>query len=674
MSEVHALLIGVETYSAGTSVPKLRGCVNDVRAVEGMLKGRLGERLASCTVLTNEAATRAAVQDALATLASIVAVGDVAWIHYSGHGSKARINDPAATSGFLETLVLWESRTEGGRDLYDREFGRALAAIEARGAEVICLLDCCHAGGATRDADAATVRACAPDLRDAPVPTEGDAVANPLAAPPELERAVVLAACRDEEKAAELLPDGVDTLWHGAATWFLLRALQNPNPNLTWGRIHEEMSAAIRTRYARQTPQLLGRGETLLFGGVGAVAAPSLLVLQVMGEVGSQRIQVDGGAALGINVGTRLEIFSASVGQYVGASVGQYVGASAREVLATALVERVEVGTAWAVVEGASGGVPSIPVAARARVVAYGYGSARLKVAVDVAELVEGLAGASPLFEVVESVDAEAIVRGGENRAKSPYLQVGEEPLAADRIWIEDAAGTVRWRPLASPAEGDARTLIQALEHLAVFRNVQRLTNLAIGAALEGALELSTPVALKPSRSERAAFGQATALVRDAGGIWQAVRGQEVGVQVTNRHDARLLVTVLALNPDGSITQVEPRFERQTTLAPGRSMLVRFKTPEPDVEDRMMLKMLATVEPVSFASLLLPPRNDGKPLRRDAPVRDAGALGWLLDALRRTGGTPTRPAFTDPDDQWIALDIPFQITSQVSPSSGSKVE
>jgi hypothetical protein len=466
---------------------------------------------------------------------------------------------------------------------------------------------------------------------------------------------VFFAACRDEEKAAELLP-GVQgaseqgALWHGAATWYFLRTLDKPSPALTWARIHEEVSAAVRTRYARQTPQLMGPGETLLFGGAGEAQPPALTVLQVTGEGAAQKVQVDGGAALGINLGTRLAIFPANSTSPRPSPEG--VGEMR---LAMARVESVEVGTAWAALEAAS--APAvIPIPALARVIAYGYGAARLKVAVESSEIGPTLADSSPLFEVVPEAEAELVVRS-----------------ANDGVWIEDAAGTTVDGGRMAPKERDAKGVAQALEHYAIFRNVQRLSNLALGPALEDALHLSAPVALKPSRSDRAAFGQATPLVRDSGSVWQVTEGQQIGVQVTNRYSARLLVTVLALNPDFSIMQVEPRFERQTTLAAGKSLLVQYKAPKAVWGGRLLLKVLATVEPVSFASLLLPALN-AEPIRRDAPVRDAGALGWLLDALRRTGGTPTRPAFTDPDDQWIALDISFQIAPQVSSSRDENVE
>src|SRR3989304_4521913 len=82
-----ALLVGINRYPDPRN--ELKGCVNDVRQVAGMLKERYGfPGDADMRLLTDARATTKAILDGLAWLTAGASPGDSLVFHYSGHGSQ----------------------------------------------------------------------------------------------------------------------------------------------------------------------------------------------------------------------------------------------------------------------------------------------------------------------------------------------------------------------------------------------------------------------------------------------------------------------------------------------------------------------------------------------------------------------------------------------------------
>jgi caspase domain-containing protein len=184
----HVLLIGIDDYG-----PKsLRGCVNDIDAVQRLLLKRAKlpkesvRRLASPlsgakhdTSLPEEPATLDNLRAALGELGTKkVQAGDRVFIYYSGHGARAICDDDEGLRFHREALVPADVCAEPGkaRLLYDFELNALLAAIAERTRAVTFVLDCCHSTGATRwgadhvDLAARSFDVKAALLRTAPLP------------------------------------------------------------------------------------------------------------------------------------------------------------------------------------------------------------------------------------------------------------------------------------------------------------------------------------------------------------------------------------------------------------------------------------------------------------------------------------------------------------------------
>ncbi len=628
MTNFHALLVGINEYAPGSIVPTLRGCANDVTAMHESLRRLTGAGAENFLVLVNEQATRDAIVAGWRKhLRDRVQPGDVVYFHYSGHGSRARSDDPDAETGFTESLVAYDSRLKGKFDLLDKELALLIAEVEQAGAQVILFLDCCHSGGATRAEAVAAVRRCLVDDRIRPAESLLVAGARAKTRSPSGwalgEGYLVCAACRADELANEYYAAELGQ-WRGAATYFFLQMLHANRPETTWADVRDQLAARVHTVYATQSPQVEGPTHLRLFGGAGAKVGGYLLVTAVQDDI---QIKLDGGLASGIVEGSRLAIYppgSALLG----------------EPLAVGVVTEAALDHVWARLNRPS----PIETASRARILSFGYGEQALSIACDEPALRAAInsaeaGGPSPFIRLVDSVASTA--------TEAADLIISVEN---GRYVARDPAGSPVLRINLPVGEGSAAAM-HSLEHIAIFRNVRALRNLALDSTLASDVVVTKPVRIKPSRSGRTEAGQKSSLLQ-MGGELVAAPGQVITFDVINQSSQRVYVTVFQLGADYSIQQIAPpKGEgRQVTLDPGRILAVRRKLDLSLSEEGnglILFKVFVVKDKMSLNVLTLPALNAG-PIRLNSQVRDAGPLSGLLDAVRRTGTRPIR--FVDEDD------------------------
>lgn len=620
-SNLYALLVGINRYSAIGRVPHLRGCVADVVAMRDFLVNQLGVPTDHIHLLADEAATRTAIIDGWRThLRDRAQAGDIVFFHYSGHGSQAPSHDPGENDQLDETVVAYDSRDEGKYDLLDKELGVLIREVEQKGAQVALLMDCCHSGHITRtrDENRPLFRQCPPDVRPRPPET--------LLSPPAAQtrsamfgggeatgRYVLLAACRDEELANEYRPPELGQ-WRGALTFFFLKALQQYHPGLTWADLYDRILPQVRVLYPNQTPQLEGPGEHLLFGGAVQPVGSYLVVVETEG---AGKVKVNGGVALGLTAGSRLAIYPPTS------------NLNGRP-LATATVTEAGTDTAWASLDRPV----TVEPGSRAKIMVFGYGEQRAVVAVDEPLVRDAIATAnqgkpSILVQAVALADA----------ARTPDFFVLRE---GSILVVQDATGEAVLSTAPATAAGAAQ-VTKNLEQLTIYRNVERLRNQAAGPALRGAVAV---VDLNPSRQA------GRALVAPAGG--------RITFRLHNQTRRPLYVTILHLTADFAIRRVFPDRGYTEKLAPGyKTQTIGVSTTGAATQERLAhesVKIFITTTPVSFDALQLPPLNQGE-IPTAAPVRADSPLGWLLDAVRRTGARPLRPVAAGADDQWIVEEL-----------------
>ena len=134
-----AVCVGIDTYA---SAP-LDGCVADAKLWAKTLK-KLDFKT---RLLTNEAATRAAILEALEGLVGASKPGDVLVFQFAGHGTQVPDLDGDEDDGKDEALCPVD--VYEGRFVIDDDIWDVLGSIP-QGVNLTVFLDCCHSGSATR--------------------------------------------------------------------------------------------------------------------------------------------------------------------------------------------------------------------------------------------------------------------------------------------------------------------------------------------------------------------------------------------------------------------------------------------------------------------------------------------------------------------------------------------
>ena len=268
---VYALLVGIDNYPPPT--PPLRGCVNDINAIESYLRGRLASEgfQLHLKALKNQEANRQTIIDSFRQHLCQAGQEDVALFYYSGHGSQ----EPTPPDFWHiepdhldETLVCWDSRTSEGWDLADKELAKLIAEVAEKEPHITIVLDCCHSGSGTRNPLLETgIRRVPADQRRRPLesflfslqelPELSTAFRSPAEHPSGWTipkgRHVLLAACRDNEEAKEYYADGQS---RGAFSFFLLETLKRANVSLSYRDLFKCANALVKCKVTAQSPQL----------------------------------------------------------------------------------------------------------------------------------------------------------------------------------------------------------------------------------------------------------------------------------------------------------------------------------------------------------------------------------------------------------------------------------
>ena len=133
--QLHALLVGIDTYHPDTGVPPLKGCTNDIAAVTDLLRTRFGLSTDRIKTLKNAEATRANIEAAWLDHFCHnpeVCAGDTVLFYFCGHGSQQPTAPefyPLDSARRDELLVCYDGRLPGNFDLSDKEIAQLLQRI-----------------------------------------------------------------------------------------------------------------------------------------------------------------------------------------------------------------------------------------------------------------------------------------------------------------------------------------------------------------------------------------------------------------------------------------------------------------------------------------------------------------------------------------------------------------
>lgn len=279
MNNIYVLLVGIDEYDSNSITPiaPLKGCVNDITAMEQYLKKRVSQEgyELHLKTLKNQEATRKAIIDEFRNHLCQAQSSDIVLFYFSGHGSQEKAPEEFLRFGLVrldglnETLVCYDSRSKapGCWDLADKELAKLIAEVSKNEPHICIILDSCHSGSGTRDPLQQTgVRLASVDKRNRSLDSyifqeEG---LQQLSSSRSLQdhpsgwkilnsSHVLLAACRDSEVAKEICCKGQV---RGAFSYYLLETLKEATGNLSYQDLFRNAKALVSSQIMGQSPQL----------------------------------------------------------------------------------------------------------------------------------------------------------------------------------------------------------------------------------------------------------------------------------------------------------------------------------------------------------------------------------------------------------------------------------
>jgi hypothetical protein len=318
----YALIVGASHYKSLDERMQLEGPKYDAEMIYGYLKQKKSAlfpagnvRVLADGVAGAASPTKAAIEEAMSSIAQKAQEGDFVYLHFSGHGSRqpAKSGDLTETDG-LDELFLpsdigkWDDAVGTVQNaLIDDEIGSLIGNIRNKGAFVWVVFDSCHSGTVTRGAPAGEdvrmrkvessalgIPQAAMDAAERNVPkTRGKGgepkspFSNAVAKSDKAGGFVAFYAAQSTEQTPEMrLPAGEDgRVPHGLFSFTLLQTI-NEHPGITYRRAAQE----VLQRYAamnmdRPTPLFEGDLDARVFGSAQVDEKPQWPVENRKGEL-----------------------------------------------------------------------------------------------------------------------------------------------------------------------------------------------------------------------------------------------------------------------------------------------------------------------------------------------------------------------------------------------------
>lgn len=277
VKKIYTLLVGINEYKNTYKNATLSGCVNDIEVIQTYSSKRIDIDKQWELVekkLINESATRQNIIDAFQQHLCQAGEEDVVLFYYAGHGSYEPAPNIFRTLNQdrqLETIVCYDSQTEGVLDLADKELNYLIEQVAQKNPHILVILDCCHSGTATREPNVverqAPTTGVARNLQDFLFPEAW--INKRLSDNYKIPRHIAIAACREHQKAKEYVGN---YQVRGAFSYFLTEALHRAT-SLSYVDLVREINALITGKVDNQSPQIEGGAEdcrlTFLGGAIG---------------------------------------------------------------------------------------------------------------------------------------------------------------------------------------------------------------------------------------------------------------------------------------------------------------------------------------------------------------------------------------------------------------------
>ena len=327
------LIIGIDNYINAAGVPfhSLDGCVNDAKAVKGILMSRFGFKNNEIKIMLDQEASRDSILKAMIGLAKESSKGDIIFIYYAGHGVNL-LNSRSDKKGFSQGILAADIFRKESSVVIDHDQKRIFNQIIKNKAILTVVYDCCYSEGNSKaamireidttgnnrgniftefpprtvelnDSLEAMINRSIPfddeDLKD------GIKVKRPQDIPD--SKYLFLAATTLEEESHERRD--LVNLPHGVFTTAFVEVMKTNRADIPAREIFEKIKKRLKDQYTiEQQPQLLSDPARLQmnFLGTKAITFPSITKVKIT-NINHDQISFDGGWAMGITPGNILK-------------------------------------------------------------------------------------------------------------------------------------------------------------------------------------------------------------------------------------------------------------------------------------------------------------------------------------------------------------------------------
>lgn len=603
-----ALLIGIDDYKSA-DIPKLRGAVNDVNLMRGVLIGKFDFTPENIVVLKNEQATHQAIIEAIKThLIAKAKTNDIVVLHFSGHGSRMRDSSGDEVDEMDETLVAYDSRMPGIFDISDDEINVLLRQLAQKTKNITFIFDSCHSGAADRGGS--TVRQIAPDRRTPPVTTdfapfkrgaEGDTDLRPSNSD-----YVLISGSLANELSNETEFEGRR---HGVLTWYLAAALKAAPQRATYRSVMDQVKSEVSTRFPTQHPQVEGAGQDLVLFGTDKINVKPYVLVE---PTRPGKARVEAGKAFGVGKGSTLKVYDPGTADFDGTkpvATLKITDVSDFEAEAEVLSDSPLRAQSRAVLDAVSFGDTSIPIFVEAK---QSTQLAKVKQALSTMQAISLRQDETGARLIIKEQDGKLIIQSGDLELLAPPVPA-TEPDAVSRIIFQ----------------------IKDIAHWMVAID---LRNPNSGIQLGFEIWRASDSAGTPTPSE-------------------VPSGTELSYIVENRHSQPLYIYVLDVSSDGSITLLYPKGEQQLLPVDGKpERRLKMSVPDGQVAVLDVLKVIATLKPID------PSVFPQGPIRAAPEATSSGPMDplaqFMATALR---GTRAAADVTVESDTWVTVQKPIRI-------------
>jgi hypothetical protein len=688
-----ALLVGINRY-VSKKVKPLNGCENDVDDIKGVLTTlfRFPDDKEHILTLKSEEAKKQRILDAfrshlIGNASKYKDQKPTIVFYFSGHGSYVKDGpDQDEGDGFDETLVPHDRGVNNVTDIVDDELDGLFEELRQYTTNITFILDSCHSATATRAVDLQPRNA--PPLNPSDARNEDGVlnsgskdIGNAMLAR-RIDSYTTLSGCLPYQLSYEYTRtmENGQKRTNGVMTAQLVQALRL-RPDATYRELGEMVRRAVEKEYTFQSPQAEGNLDRLVFEGADPNARNYIAVSAVNNA--DRTITIAAGKAQGVKKGTFIAVYAQKAKKLYGTD-DKLADA---EVIALKDFESVAL---------LSQNTKPVAPNDKAVILTPGFGSDRLRVVLDTsmrasragADVIKEVQGLlqndpdavedardkrNPLVEVVatvphpltQSAGAEwdvAVVRDTFEQYKTdrtnPFAASKDTkpPSNKDEVYyITTREGNPLYEFFVhADAPDAAHQIIAALENRARQANVSTLSN--SGSALRGQVTIRLLKVQVDSAGQEIRGGEFPATSE---GVQRFKVGERFYFQIENRFSQKLFLTLIAINPSGSISILSTPEDFGGEVSPNTPVKsARVKTGLPT--GKTVFKLMVTTQKVDFSFLGQPP------LTRDARTKAvselthpfARLLGQAFFGATRDVGKDEVQGF----DDWTTFDIDLVVS------------